>query len=286
MIRLLLIIFAFTTSSVLFAQSDKEIRCKPENPGSTGNIKIKQAGDFTITTTDGITRNLYNTLDSGKTVFVDLFYTTCSYCQYYAPVIEEIYQNTGAGQEDIEFWGISNNLFDTNNVIDRFKLDYSITNPCAGPWGDGNKAFSIIVAGQDFQGFPTYCVICPDRTLFFDLCYPPDDTCFNPYFDTCASTIGIHDHPAVNPGPGILSVYPNPATDGFSLEIKAKTSQPFMIEIFDLLGVKVFTSSYGIKSGIQTIFITTDKLPEGIYFVRMLQGGLFIDSHKILVSRP
>jgi thiol-disulfide isomerase/thioredoxin len=286
MVRILLSIIILIFSSILSGQSQSENRCLPVNHQLSENPLIRQANDFTIITTDGITRNLYTTLDSGKTVFVDLFYTTCSYCQYYAPIIEEIYQNTGAGQEDIEFWGISNNLFDTNNVIDRYKLDYNITNPCAGPWGDGNTAFSIIVAGQNFQGFPTYCVICPDRTLFFDACYPPDDSCFNPYFDTCASTIGIQDHPAVNPGPGILSVYPNPSIDGFSLEITAKTSQPFMIEIFDLLGVKVFTSSYEIKSEIQTIFITADKLPEGVYFVRMLQGGLFIDSHKILVSRP
>ena len=79
-----------------------------------------------------------------KLVFVDLFYTTCSWCQSYSPIIEEIYQYTGAGQDDIEFWGISNNLYDTNNVIDQYKLDYNITNPCAGPWGGGITAFTVI----------------------------------------------------------------------------------------------------------------------------------------------
>ena len=33
-------------------------------------------GDFTITDSDGATWNLYEQLDAGKTVFLDLFYTT------------------------------------------------------------------------------------------------------------------------------------------------------------------------------------------------------------------
>ncbi len=238
---------------------------------------------FTITTTDGITRNLYNTLDSGKTVFVDLFYTTCSWCQYYSPIIEEIYQNTGAGQEDIEFWGISNNLFDTNNVIDQYRLDYNITNPCAGPWGGGTTAFSIIVNGQNFQGFPTYCVICPDRTLFFDPCYPPTVTGFDPYFESCDTLTGInYNNDALKSG--IISVYPNPASTELSLEIMAKDHGPVTIELFNLLGLKIFSASYDVSSGKQNINIPTDQLPNGVYFIRMMQNGQFIDTQKAWIS--
>lgn len=35
-----------------------------------------QIGDFTITDSDGVTWNLYEQLDAGKTVFLDLFFTT------------------------------------------------------------------------------------------------------------------------------------------------------------------------------------------------------------------
>ena len=104
--RVHLLIFFLVISSVIFSQPIFENRCPYKGIQVTDSRIITNAGDFTITTTDGITRNLYNTLDSGKTVFVDLFYTTCYYCQLYSPVIEEIYQNKGAGQEDIEFWGI------------------------------------------------------------------------------------------------------------------------------------------------------------------------------------
>ena len=38
-------------------------------------VQVKgQIGDFTITDSDGETHNLYDALDAGKTVFVDLFF--------------------------------------------------------------------------------------------------------------------------------------------------------------------------------------------------------------------
>ncbi len=47
--------------------------------GYMGSNLVKVAddiGDFTITDSDGVTWNLYQSLAEGKTVFLDLFYTT------------------------------------------------------------------------------------------------------------------------------------------------------------------------------------------------------------------
>jgi len=227
--RFLLLIIALTTSSILFAQSNIDSRCPYKGIQLTDNRITKDADDFTITTTDGITRNLYNTLDSGKTVFVDLFYTTCSWCQYYSPIIEEIYPNNGAGQGEIEFWGISNNLNDPDAVIDQYKINYNVSNPCAGPDGGGTTAHSIVISGQNFQGWPTYVVICPDRTLFFDPCYPPLVEGFDPFFETCAATIGIEDNKPNANAPGIISIYPNPASTEITLEITVKILIPSLL---------------------------------------------------------
>jgi hypothetical protein len=270
--RFLLTIIALTLSFLSYSQSFTE------------NHNIKKANDFTITTTDGITRNLYNTLDSGKTVFIDLFYTTCYWCQFYSPIIEEIYQNTGAGQGDIEFWGISNNLFDTNNVIDQYKLDYNVTNPCAGPWGGGTTAFSIIVYGQNFTGFPSYCVICPDRTLYFDPCYPPTVIGFDPYFKSCDTLTGIN----YNNDPlksGIISVYPNPASSEFNLTVNLQETYPLNIRIYSILGNDVFSSLFDIDKGMNTINIPSSQLPNGVYFIRLMQNGIDLGTKKAFISR-
>ncbi|MBN1337899.1 MAG: T9SS type A sorting domain-containing protein [Bacteroidales bacterium] len=170
-------------------------RCPSLAANTSGLSESKGiVGDFTITDTQGNVLNLYETLDQGKTVFIDLFFVNCGYCQMYAPIIEQVYQNSGAGQGDILMWGISPD--DNNAAIDAYKTQYGISNPCAGTQGNGPAAVNIIIAGQPFLGYPTYCVICPDKNMYFDVCYPPQVNCFNQYFDACAQTVLIAGYSA------------------------------------------------------------------------------------------
>lgn len=282
--KIFLAIIFFLIGFNLLSQNESLNRCPYKGEPLTSNRISKEAQDFTITTTDKITRNLYNTLDSGKTVFVDLFYTTCSWCQYYAPIIEEVYQNHGAGTGDIEFWGISNNLFDPDSIIDEYRLAHNITNPCAGPNGGGTTAHTRVIEGQNFLGWPTYVVICPDRTMYFDPVYPPTVTGFDPYFTTCAATIGINEE-IMNSKFEIVSVYPNPANNIVTLEIRLKSTGSATIHIYNLLGEKVLDQPIEISQPDQTISLPVDGLREGAYFIRLLQNDQLIDSRKLLISR-
>jgi len=67
---------------------------------------VVNAPDFTITTTDGVSRNLYTTLAQGKAIVLDFFFLTCPYCIQYAPMIEQVYQSHGAGTQNFDIWGI------------------------------------------------------------------------------------------------------------------------------------------------------------------------------------
>lgn len=95
-----------------------------------------------------------------------------------------MYVNNGAGQEGIEFWGLSPS--DNNAQINNYKLNFGVGHPCAGTEGGGPAAIQAVTAGQPFLGYPTWIVICPDRTFSFDVCWPPTVTCFDPYFAACA----------------------------------------------------------------------------------------------------
>jgi hypothetical protein len=270
-----IIIFIFLFPTLLLSQP--EARCPYNGPQLPAIMPASTVGDFTITTTDGITRNLYDALDSGKTVFIDLFYTTCYYCQLHAPVIEQIYQNTGAGSNDIEFWGISNNLFDTNYLIDLYKQQYNITNPCAGPWGGGTTAFTTVVAGQNFSGFPTYCVVCPDRTMFFAPIYPPTVTGFDPYFEICASMVGTEE-PGLNPdNRGKYTISPNPA--GRELTI---STDP---EIQGITGSIVHHSVHYLNKGDAQLKIPVREIPAGAYGVLITQNGQPPVHLKVIINR-
>ncbi len=84
-------------------------------------------------------------------------------------------------------WGISPS--DNNAQINAYKAAYGIGNPCAGTQGGGPAAIDIVNSGQPFIGYPTYIVICPDKTVYYDVCWPPSVTCFDPYFAQCAPAI-------------------------------------------------------------------------------------------------
>jgi len=62
---------------VTYAQDNVNERCMPEDykPIETPDA-IDIVGDFTITDSQGNTWNLYNQLDLGNTVIIDLFFTT------------------------------------------------------------------------------------------------------------------------------------------------------------------------------------------------------------------
>jgi len=88
-------------------------------------------------------------------------------------------------------WGLSPS--DDNAQINAYKAQYGITNPCAGTQGGGPAAIDTTIEGQNFLGYPTFCIVCPDKTLYFDVCYPPEVPCFDPYFELCAEgTLAAH----------------------------------------------------------------------------------------------
>lgn len=81
-------------------------------------------------------------------------------------------------------WGLSPS--DNNAAINAYKTQYGVTNPCAGTQGGGPQAIDVTTTGQPFLGYPTYVVVCPDKSVFFDVCWPPPNPeCFDQYIINC-----------------------------------------------------------------------------------------------------
>jgi len=102
-------------------------------------------------------------------------------------------------------WGLSPQ--DNNTQINNYKTSYGITNPCAGTQGGGPEAIDVVIAGQNFLGYPTYCIVCPDRTLYFDVCWPPTATCFDPYIESCVPPLAANFSANVDQGCAGLTVF-------------------------------------------------------------------------------
>jgi hypothetical protein len=236
--------------------------------------------DLTITTTDGTLRNLYTVLGQGKSVLIDLFFTTCSYCIQYAPIVDQAYVASGSGAGNIQFWGISDR--DNNAAVIAYKTAHSVSNPCAGTDGGGAAATTAFttISGTTFTGWPTYSIVCPNKTLYFDVNYPPSATGFNTYFTNCG-TSSINEK---QNNTRIINIYPVPVNDNsfvdFNLNQAAKTK--FMI--FDIMGKVVAEYDLGkLAEGMHSFEFPFVNLPNGNYIIKILTNNEVSQNQKIVI---
>jgi thiol-disulfide isomerase/thioredoxin len=130
------------------------------------------APDFTITDSDGQPHSLYaGYLNQGKTVLIEVFFTTCPPCNSIAPYMEPLYQEWGAGNHDVEFFDLSNKSFDSNTAVNNYKTNHGHTYPAAGSAGGSLAAVAPYEAGMfgPFTGTPTFIVIAPDGSVQYDV---------------------------------------------------------------------------------------------------------------------
>ena len=132
------------------------------------NLQSQTAPNFTITDTEGIDHRLYEDyLDQGKTVVIKIFFTSCPPCISISPATQNLYEDWGSGQFDVEFFELSNKSFDSNADVASYKAAYGNTFPGAGQDGNALGALEPYTSGTfgSFFGTPTFVVIAPDRTV-------------------------------------------------------------------------------------------------------------------------
>ncbi len=98
-------------------------------------------------------------------------------------MIEGVYETYGGGTGDLIMIGLSPS--DNNSSINAYKQQHNLTLYAAGTEGGGPAAIDVVTDGQNFLGYPTYCVVCPDKDMSFDVCWPPTAPCFDPYIQDC-----------------------------------------------------------------------------------------------------
>ncbi len=135
------------------------------------NASPPPAPDFSITTTDGVRRNLYNDyLAQGKTVVLYLFFTTCPLCATISPLMEPFYQEWGGADGPVDFLLLSIRTTDNNNSVRRYRGEYEFSFQGAGSDGGALDAIRPYTNGTygPFVGTPMFIVIAPDSSVIYD----------------------------------------------------------------------------------------------------------------------
>lgn len=146
-IRLPILIFLFTFSISIFAQT---------------------APDFKITTTDNESIGLYaNYLDEGKSVVIELFFVDCPPCRSFAPFMANLHSEMVEREIQVEFVSLSISAGDTDENVNEFKSEFKHDWPFAHYGGGSEEAARPYLDGTfgQFFGTPTIAVISPDRTV-------------------------------------------------------------------------------------------------------------------------
>lgn len=123
------------------------------------------APDFTVTTSDGQVRKLYQDfVNQGKVVVIEAFFTTCPPCATHAPFFQNLYaQKKAAYPGKVEFLLLSTLATDNNAKVATYLTDKMMTMPGAAKDGGSLTALQPYLAGQfgGFFGTPTFWVIAP-----------------------------------------------------------------------------------------------------------------------------
>ncbi len=239
---------------------------------------LDTAVNFTVKDVNGNTWELFSLLDDDKIVVIDFFSTACGTCQQYAPDVQAAYEAFGENEGNVFFIGIDKG--NTNKNVQYFDSVYGITYPdVSGQDGGGNPvhmAYSI-------QGTPTLSVILPDRYIAVKQIFPPSyENLIDSIVGAGGSLITSVDENIVNED--ILVLSPNPAGTFVNLNFNIEKERTLQVEIFNLLGVKVFgTKPEFYKAGKIVKKVDLSYLPRGPYIVRLLDGNNQLSIKKLIL---
>ena len=281
-------ILAFTIgiiSLTAFAQSEQSRHEKAADYNSQAVLTpLVSAIDFSVTFTDGTPANLFTTCSAGNSVVLDFFYTTCSFCIQYAPFIDQAYVAHGSGAGNIKFWGID--LGDTNAEVIAYKSANGVTNPCAsGTQGGGDAVCNTYSTSTwEWTGYPTYSVVCPDKTYSHDVNYPPTATGFNSYFASCgtSSSFDANNDPI---NTVITYMYPMPAQENLNVHIYVDKPSQITIQLYDIIGNNVYSVTSSANKGFYNSEINVENFAAGSYFIKLSQNNESKDIQKIVVTK-
>lgn len=234
-------------------------------------VNAQQALDFTFTDINGVTHRLQNALDQGFIVMIDFFFVNCPPCQASSPEIQAIHEDYQG--KNVLVWSISDR--DNNPAIVTFKQNLGLTFTAGGLQGGGNNVVNAYAAGFPFTGFPTISVVCPDRSISWDI-WPYSAGA--PQWRNAINACGVVDHAPYVPSLtavdeiGALNaplLSPNPALESTRLTYSLREAQQMQIDLLNAQGQllrQVFSGR--LEAGDQQLDIALAGLPAGAYFVR------------------
>ncbi len=220
--------------------------------------KSSPAEDFTLTDINGNVVNLYETIADGKTVILYFFSCSCVHCYMEAPIVDSVYRQLGSGNEQLVVWGISDQLFNNEDI--QFFIDSTnVTFPCFAT-GHATDVFSL----YDILYTPQIKIVCdymvsesiPNNQIIENLnyCFPANIRNDN------------NNKPLINAGNNFITIETDKSVNSVS--------------IFDLTGKKLISAE---SDNLKEIGIP-GLIPGNLYIINIIFADGTSYSGKIIIK--
>lgn len=144
---------------------------------------------------------------------------------------------------------------------------------------NGGDGYSIEVRSISNPACLSLPTVCPSTG--------PDTTSGRARISTSGISYTGFIKPNEMPGKVKMNIYPNPSNSKSTLEFATKNSGNVIIQIYDVNGhlIEQVFNSYSHAGVVNRVNIDGSKLPEGIYFTRVMQGDEQIETQRFVIQR-
>jgi peroxiredoxin len=224
--------------------------------------QAQNAIDFTLTSTDGRTFNLYEQLDSGKIVILDFFSVGCPSCQQNTPHLDSIWQAYGYNGDSLWVWGIESYNADSAQ-IESFRQQYSASFPCFSTKND-----TEVLDSYNITYTPQYYITCPINHTAKKISFENIES----YIENCKEELYTSSNITSNPKPKFLIFQSENAINIINQEKEA-----LYLQVIKINGQSVFFD--------KIIPFETKKynLSKGLYLIQIKYTSKYSQTFKIAI---
>jgi hypothetical protein len=158
-----------------------------------------------------------------------------------------------------------------------------------GLWYDDYTAGGANPVTQDLLDVLTYDTGINANDTTFKSVFPYVQT---PWSGTgpCSGKAVIYNQPGILVPTAIeddeifqpLTVYPSPARGQLNIKLTSEVNRPVTVEVYNITGQRVYTSSVNTFAGENEITVKLDDLVTGAYFVKISRDKALLGSAKFL----